>query len=282
MSLERTLSIRLLSAHPSEAAAVLETMSPDVAASTLVDAPATTIAGVLRRSAPNQAAFVLGQLPPELAQGVIGDLGFDDTADLVRRMDEEPRERFVASLEPELATPLRTLLEFPEGTAGSLMDSRVLALPVDVTAGDAIDQIRRAPDHVRYNLYVVDRERRLVGVLNLRELMLADRDAELGSIARREVLSVEGRADRSVVMAHEAWREAHSLPVVDRQGTYLGAIRYRTWRLLLEDATRERARRDPTTADALGDLFSAGLAGVLGAFTHIVASPTTGVSVVRD
>ena len=156
------------------------------------------------------------------------------------------------------------------------MDSRVLALPLDVTAAEAIDQIRRAPENIRYNLYVVDRDHRLVGVLNLRELLLAGRQDTLGDIARRDVLSIQGHEDRAAVLAHPAWREAHSLPVVDRKGVYLGAIRYRTWRLLMEQTRKEVAAGDATTADALGDLFSTGMAGVIGALTHLAASPTTG------
>ena len=71
-----------------------------------------------------------------------------------------------------------------------------------------------------------------MGVLNLRELLLADRKQTLKSVARSDVMSIQGHQDRNAILAHPAWREAHSLPVVDRQGLYLGAIRYRTLRRL--------------------------------------------------
>jgi len=155
------------------------------------------------------------------------------------------------------------------------MDTGVLALPLDVSAGDAIDRIRRAPENVRYNLYIVDRERRLVGVLNLRELLLADRKESLGALARQDVMSIEGHETAQAVLRHAAWREAHSLPVVDRRGVYLGAIRYRTWRHLLDRAAETRGRRDETTVTALGDLVSAGMAGLLGALVD-AAVPAVG------
>ncbi|NNM34333.1 MAG: CBS domain-containing protein, partial [Gemmatimonadetes bacterium] len=139
---------------------------------------------------------------------------------------------------------------------------------------DAVDRIRKSPGQVRYNLYVVDRGGRLVGVLNLRELLLAERKQTLGEIARRDVLSVPSTATRSLILGHPAWREAHSLPVVDREGTYLGAIRYRTWRLLEEEAQQNRARRDTTTSDALGDLLATGVAGAVGAFTDLASRAT--------
>jgi magnesium transporter len=276
MSLEKSLSSQMLVAHPDDTAALLEGLPDEAVVALLAAEPAAAVAEVLTRLAPNRAAAALAGLESGSGPEIVLHLGLDEAADLVRRMEVEPRDRFVATLEPELARPIRTLLEFPEGTAGSLMDSRVLALPLDVTAAEAIDQIRRTPDNIRYNLYVVDRERRLVGVLNLRELLLAARNEPLGDIARADVMSIQGQESKRAILTHVAWREAHSLPVVDRSGVYLGAIRYRTWRLLVEDAMREETGRDATTADALGDLFSAGMAGFLGALTHLAARPTGG------
>lgn len=276
MSLEKSLATRLLADHPDEAAAVLETLSEEAVASVLAETGPPSAAQVLARLAPHRAAAALSELPAPVAHEVVVHLGFDEAADMIRRMEPELRAAFVESLDPELVRPLNALLEFPERTAGSLMDSRVLALPVDVTAAEAIDQIRRAPENIRYNLYVVDREQRLVGVMNLRELLLADRKEQLGAIARREVLSIQGHEGLSAVLAHPAWREAHSLPVVDRRGVYLGAIRYRTWRRLEEESRRDAARAHATTADALGDLFSTGMVGVIGALTHIAATPSAG------
>ena len=89
-------------------------------------------------------------------------------------------------------------------------------------------------------------------------------------------MSIQGHQDRNAILAHPAWREAHSLPVVDRQGLYLGAIRYRTLRRLESESARHRARQDSHTAEALGDLFSTGMEGLLGAFTNIAVPDIAG------
>ncbi len=274
-SLERTLAARLLTAYPDEAAAVLETLPDASALAVLCDIDAGSAAGVLTSLAPNRAATVLSGLEAPTGREIVAQLGLADAADILRRMGDSAREALLEGLDPELADRIRTLVGFPDGTAGSLMDSSVLAMPLDVTAGEAIDQIRRTPDHVRYNLYIVDRERRLVGVLNLRELLLADRKEELGALARQDVLSIEGHETAQAVLRHPAWREAHSLPVVDRRGVYLGAIRYRTWRRLAERASG-RGRRDPTTVTALGELVAAGMGGLLGALVDAAGPPGPG------
>ena len=278
MELERALASRLLEAHPGAAARTLESLPDDEVLAVLVDTPPGQAAEVLRQLAPNRASEVLGRMTGPEAEGVVEHLGFDDAADLVRRLSAEDRRRFVQALQPGSGKALQALVDFPPGTAGAFMDPRVLALPEDVTVNDAVGRIRSAPDHVRYNLYVVDREGRLVGVLNLRELLLSDGEHTLGTIARRDVLSIPADADRSLIVGHAAWKEAHSIPVVDRKGTYLGAIRYRTWRLLVEEAEQRRSRRDTTTADALGDLMATGLAGAVGALTDLASQATRGKS----
>ena len=274
MSLDKRLAGRLLADHPGQAAAVLERLSDEAVVGVVIEATAPVAAVALSHLAPLRAASLLSQVGGRFARELMPLMGLDVLADLTRRMDPDARDRFLGGLDPGAARLLEGLIQFPEGTAGSLMDSRVLALPLDVTAGEAIEQIRKAPDSIRYNLYVVDRERRLVGVLNLRELLLADHEQTLGSVAKRDVMSIEGHRDRAAVLAHPAWRAAHSLPVIDRAGVYLGALRYRTWRRLEDEATRHRERNDSHTADALGDLFSAGVEGLLGALTNL-ASPTT-------
>jgi magnesium transporter len=161
---------------------------------------------------------------------------------------------------------LRTLVSYPEQTAGSLMDPEVLALPDDITAREARRRVRSSPEHARYNVYVVDREGRLVGALNLRELFLAAPSAALASVMTRRVHRLSAAADRLAIVQHPGWREVHSLPVVDLDGRYLGALRYRTLRRL-EEQLRGVADAAEVTVDALGELFAAGAGGVLRALT---------------
>lgn len=276
MTLDRALATQLLRSDPTAAARSLESLPDGAVLSVLGSAPPRDAAAVLRSMAGHRGSELLTRMEAARAEELLGELGFDDAVDLIRRLPAGLRARFVASLQPATSKALEALVQFSPGTAGALMDSRVMALPEDLSVGEAVSQIRKSPEHVRYNLYVVDRQRRLVGVLNLRELLLADPERTLESIALREVLSIRADADRGAVLDHPAWREAHSLPVVDPSGMYLGAIRYRTWRILEEETSRRRRRRDTTTADALGDLIATSAAGAMGALTDLASRATTG------
>ena len=230
----------------------------------------------LRHAAPHRTASILTKLKPERAGPIVAELEQDMAASVLRRIDEAARQELLAALAPGPARSLKSLLRFPEGTAGALMDPNVLALPGDLTADDAHAHIRESPENVRYNLYVVDREQVLIGVLNLRELLLARRKDLLRSIAHPEVLSIRADADRHVILDHPAWNEARSVPVVDEHGLYLGAVRYQTMRRLEEELRAGDGDGGVSTVDALGDLFSTGVVGVFGALTGFPRAALSG------
>jgi magnesium transporter len=276
MKLYRALADGLLEAHPLDAARVLESLPEGEALDVLAAAPPAVAGATIRHVAAHQAAGLLARLDRARAGAVVESLGPEVAANILRRMEAQPLEALLGSVAQAPARSVRTLLRFPEGTAGALMDPNVLALPADLSADEALAHMRRSPESVRYNLYVVDREQVLVGVLNLRELLLAARKDLLRSIGRAEVLSLPAAAGRHAILNHPAWREARSVPVVDERGVYLGAVRYETMRRLEEELRRGDAEGGPSTVEALGDLFSTGIAGVFGAFAASVARPFPG------
>jgi magnesium transporter len=148
-----------------------------------------------------------------------------------------------------------------------------VALPQDLTAEDALKLLRRTPEHALYNLYVVDRDHHLVGVLNLRELLLAGPKETLSAIMRPALYKVPADADRYSVVSNPGWKEVHSLPVVDQAGHFLGALRYRTFKHLEDELRGEETEPGAPTVAALGDLFRAGIAGLVDAMAS--AAPAT-------
>ncbi len=262
MKLERALAEALIEQQPLEAARALEAERPAAAARVLAEAKPAAAAEVLCRMAPNEAAATLRELGPETGGACLAALRSDRAALLLRRLGEPERAPLLDALPKDEAQALRSLLRFPEETAGALMDPHVLALPADITVREALGRARTAARNARYNVYVVDREHKLVGVLNLRELLMAKPGDAISAVMTQPVRSLPARAGRRAIVDDPGWREAHSLPVVDEDGTYLGALRYRTLRAL-EQALPETAVPGETTARALGDLFRAGAGGLL-------------------
>jgi magnesium transporter len=213
---------------------------------------------------PAAASDCLTLMEPAGAAAIVDRLPTDVAAGLLRRMTDENRTDLLSRLSAGEAGVLRRVLAYPPECAGAFMDPRALAVPDDVTVAEALARIRRAPQHLLYYVYVVDRDCRLAGVLDLRELMLARPGQLLADAMHRPVVSVPAAATRTALVAHPAWRDFHALPVVDRDATFVGAVRYQTLRALEDAAGQRAAGRDAVAAAfALGELYWLGLTGVL-------------------
>jgi magnesium transporter len=262
MDLETSLASDLLRAHPLAAAQAFERLPAAEVAALLEELEVEPGTEALQRMTNHAATSVVSELGEPTRSQVFEMLPTETAAMLLRALEASIRERVLAALPERRAGQLRSLLAFPEGTAGSLMDPEVLALPQDLNVEEAVERVRQAASEARYNVYVVDRDRALVGVLNLRELLMARPDASLTSLMKLAVHRIPARADRRALVSHPGWREVHALPVVDERGRYLGAIRYRTLRRV-EEGLRGRASEEGTTARALGGLFRAGASAML-------------------
>lgn len=267
MSLETQLAHDLARRHPQRAAAVLDGLPVDEVTRFVSALPPRDSAALLERMAPHGAAAVLEALAGSLSAGILEALDLDVAARLARRLDEEPRRTVLEHVSPAVARTLGTLLRFPENTAGALMDPGVLALPDDLPVRDALRRVREASEYAQYNLYVVDREQRLVGVLNLRELLHARPRDRLVEVMIREPMRFEAHADLATIVHHPAWRDMRAVPVVDAQGGYLGAVRYRVVRQIEDKLLGRHVHDEGPTSEALGQVFAAGISGLVDALT---------------
>jgi magnesium transporter len=262
MDIETALAGNLLEAHPLDAAQALERLPARDVGLLLGKMSAEVSGGILQRMPPPLVGMVLSELGLEKASELLERLPMEMAALSLRGLDPSLREQILAAQPSRRSRALVSLLRFPDGTAGSLMDPEVLALPQDLSAREALARVREAAANARYNVYVVDRDQTLVGVANLHELLMARPGAPLTSLMQTRVHRLLARADQHAIVAAPGWREVHALPVVDERGVYLGAIRYRTLRLL-EEQLRGRSSEEGATARALGGLLRAGAAAML-------------------
>jgi magnesium transporter len=270
---EKLLAQNFIEEHPADAALILERLSINEAVAYLDQQPPRLAAAVLQKMVASTAAECIACLSPQRYGQIVSMLPLDVAAALLRRLAAQRREHLVEQAPRGVAPLLARLLRYPENCAGALMDPQVLALPEDITVSEGSARVRRAPRRTLYYLYVIDREQKLVGVLNLRELMLAAPRDALAAVIRREVTTISALADRTAIIDHPGWRHVHALPVVDDRGVFLGVLRYETLRRI-EGETKS----PPPAAGALdavltfGELCWVGLAGILTDLTTSVGS----------
>jgi magnesium transporter len=144
------------------------------------------------------------------------------------------------------------------------MDPRVLTLPEDITVGQAVSRIEKNPGDLYFYVYVVDRQQMVCGVLDVKELLLAPDELPVRQVMQHEIVSVSVDANLATVRDHPGWGRFEALPVVDGKGVLLGVIRHRVIRQLERRLRNEQAGQGIGTLMALGELYWAGLIGIMG------------------
>lgn len=263
MDLEGTLLASFALAHPAEAARLLESNPPSEVASVLTDLPSEATVALLSCLNPLTAALGLEVVDVQRAASDLSAARLDVAGSVLRAMRPAPRSAILEALAPDRRSAVVRLLRLADGTAGALMDPEVLSVHEDTSASETLERLKATSQHALYYVYVVDDGHRLVGVLNLRELMEARPEESVGLQAARPVESLSATASSQSIVAHPAWQRFHALPVVEPSGRFIGVIRYESMRHLekrmLETGAEDHAAE---TASALGEVYALGLRGL--------------------
>jgi magnesium transporter len=237
-----------------QAIAALKTLHPAVRADALADLPVADQAEVLDELSPPEAADILEdledaeaaelarRLPAETLADLLDEMEPDEAADVLGDLSPELRSSALAQMTAEQAEDVIPLLAHPDDTAGGRMTTEFQALRRQMTAQQAIEFLRtHQPDEEsNYYLYVVDREQRLIGILGLRELVVADPVATIDSIMSQDVISVPATLDQEEAARVIQRYELPALPVVDAAGRLIGVISHDD----LVDVIEEEATED--------------------------------------
>ncbi len=196
----------------------------------------------LSRGPVGQTAILLGM--PEEERGTwLHILPPDDVADILQQVSSEERADLLARIDEPVRVEVTALLAYAHDDAGGLMSPRFARVRPDITADVAIRYLRRlAQDRQQqiYYVYVLDDERRLLGVVSFRELLLAPGDRKVRALMRTEVVSVPDDMDQEAVARVIARHDFIAVPVVDRLGRMKGIVTHDD----ITDVVQEEATED--------------------------------------
>ncbi len=161
----------------------------------------------------------------ELSQ-IIDELFMDDTVDLIEEMPANVAKRILRQSSPERRSLINSLLSYPEDSAGSIMTTEYIDLKKDMTVADAFSRIRRIglDSETIYTCYVTDPRRKLLGLVTVRELLLAPTDALLEDIMETYIISATTLDDREEVAALFDKYDLLAIPIVDKEERLVGIV----------------------------------------------------------
>jgi magnesium transporter len=198
-----------------------------------------------------QVKMVAGTGAPHMAR-LIEQMSHDDRVDLLRRLQPRVAEGLLRLVDQADRRDIAVLGKYPENTAGALMTTDYAWLPENITAGEALDRLRlQAPDtETIYYVYVLNDQRKLLGVVSLRSLILAPRRSLLREIMEKDMVRVKANEDRENVAKEMARFDLLAMPVVDEEGRLIGIVTYDD----VIDVVVEEATEDVYRMGAVGPL----------------------------
>lgn len=264
MQTELDLLRHFLRSRPEATSRLLETVPIAEAAAVVADTDADVGTIIIRHMTPSFAACCLAEMDVESAVAIVCRLPVDTAGSLLRRISLQARQSILDQTPQHWRAPLQRVLRYPPDTVGALMDPMVHVVTDDVTAGQALQQVREVPQSLYFDLPVVDRRDALVGHIDVRQLLGADPNSRVTTLMERDLISVYAHANTRILANHPGWEKLDSLPVVDEAGVVVGAIRHRTLRNIAQrkDETGEQ-KPALNTLLAFGELYWKGLTAVL-------------------
>src|SRR6185436_15764405 len=216
----------------------LSELPPVDIAEVLIDLPVED-EGVIFRVLPRKmAALVFSYLPldrqeellhcfsNDQVRSILDQMTPDDRTRLLEETPAEVTRRLLETLSPEELKSARILLGYPEATAGRYMTPEYVALPPEMLAKDALDQIRRTGrgKETLNVVYIVDKDGKLLEDLRLGSLVLAPPEMKVVDIEDRPLVALQATASKGEVLAAFERYDRVALPVTDTVGHMLGII----------------------------------------------------------
>jgi len=218
----------LFDAHTADIVARLNEEGPDTAAAVLAHLPLERAIDAFDRPELSRAGDLLLDLPRERAGEILKGMADDRAADVLRELDGDDRSELLKRVDFDSAWPLKRLLAYPEGTAGSIMSTEFVSVPATYTVAETLRHIRdveRTRETV-YAIQVVDPETRaLLRVATLRQLITGEPDQPILDIAPdRAPITVHADTDREEVARLISIHDLLAVPVINERHQVLGIV----------------------------------------------------------
>lgn len=157
---------------------------------------------------------------------VIDDMFLDDTVDVIEEMPANVVKRILRNSDPENRKLINELLEYPEDTAGSIMTTEFVALSPTMTVDAAFEKIRQTGlnKETIYTCYVTDKKKHLIGVVTVKDMLLAAKSELIADVMDSSVVTAETLDDKEEVAMMLSKYDYLAIPIIDKEGCLVGIV----------------------------------------------------------
>jgi magnesium transporter len=212
--------------HPADLATIIDQLSRSDRVGVIAALDDEAAADAIGEMEPETQVDILEDLEPGRAADILEEMDPDEAADLVADLSDESRVEILGLMEKEEAEEVQELMTYDEDTAGGIMTTEFVAVPANLTAAQTIDRLRELEPTAEtiYYVYVTDSENRLVGVLSLRDLIVAKPETVISTFMYDEPVALRTDSSQEEVTDVVARYNLLALPIVDAEGRLEGIV----------------------------------------------------------
>jgi magnesium transporter len=210
---------RLVKMPPADIAAIVDELDRHTSTALLEGFDNEALADTLEESSSEMQMTILSNMAPERAADILEEMDPDEAADLLADLPNGTSQALLELMEQDEALEVRSLLTYPEDSAGGIMTTEFAYVPEELSVAEALDFLRKSEDaqddEVMYYVHILDHNRRLKGVITLRDLVMADPNSNLHQWVEAEEITAEPLTPQKEVAYLIAKYDLRSIPVID-------------------------------------------------------------------
>ncbi|MGL5085992.1 MAG: magnesium transporter MgtE N-terminal domain-containing protein [Clostridium sp.] len=197
---------------------IFESLDEDLAADTLEEIDAEYKGSIIKGLSESKAAELLE------------NMASDEIADLLDELDEEEREKILVNLETEDAEEVKALLKYEDETIGTIMSKDFISFNLDITTGEIIEilkemqAIEEIEEEELYSIYITDEDERVLGAINLMQLLLNNSDVKVRDIMDENINVIRHNVEIDEAVELASKYDLLSIPVVNEDDKLIGAV----------------------------------------------------------
>ncbi|WP_173916928.1 magnesium transporter [Halobacillus sp. Marseille-Q1614] len=243
-----------LELHPNDQAKIFEEVDDSVRLQIYTYLSPEEVADVMEHIDYEEIEPFFSEMDPRFAAQILAEMSTDDAVDILNELDKNKVASFLTIMDDDSADEIKDLLHYEEKTAGSIMTTEFVVVKAAMTIREAMLHLRKeAPDaETIYYTYVIDDDKRLVGVISLRDLIISEEDWLISDVMSERVVSVSVGEDQEEIARMMRDYDFLALPVVDFQHHLLGIITVDD----IMDVMEEEASDDYNKFAAISDVDS--------------------------
>jgi magnesium transporter len=246
-----------LEQHPADIAQFLSHLRLSEFKALLVNLPKEKMCAIFSELSETMQAAALASLNDNGKIDALSCLTTDEMTDLFENVSDEELKRYLNLLHKQDRERVLSLLKFESDSAGGIMDTDVLALNEDFTVKKSIELIQRVgvKKDLHRQIFVIDKEKRLVGNINLEDLVLHKPQARIKSFMKPNLLTAEAHKDQETIAKKMVHYNLSTVPVVGKDGYFLGSIPSTTLVDIIEEEASEDVYRMSAMEPVKGHYF---------------------------